>query len=102
MVGPFEEDNSLELLFSLLSTLSSIHLTRLTIHFVAIPGSYWPKWKAIDIYLHQMVQRCHLQPAPRVALRKRSANIINTTYGEQLLPKYWRIGPVEVADQHAI
>ena len=95
-VGAFEEDRAPSLLFSLLSTLSSHHLTHLTIDFVAMPSPHWLEWKAVDAHLLQMVERCGLRQGPRVVLRTRLGMPGDVIDGHQLLPKYWDVGQVEL------
>jgi hypothetical protein len=70
-VGAFEEGGSPLLLLSLLSALSSYHLTHFTIDFVAIPSPHWPEWKTVDAHLLQMTERCGLRERPQVVLRTR-------------------------------
>jgi len=97
-VGPFEEGKPLFLLLSLLSTLSSYHLARLTIDFVAMPSPHWPEWKTVDTHLLRMTERCGLRHGPRVVLRTRleAPGGGGAADGRQLLPKYWDVGPVEL------
>ena len=95
-MGPFEEGRPSSLLFSLLSTLSSYHITHLTIDFVAMPGPHWPEWKAIDTHLLRMTERCGLKQGPQVVLRTRLGIPGDILDGRQLLPGYWEIGPVEL------
>lgn len=95
-VGAFEEDRSPLFLFSLLSTLTSYHLTNLTIDFVAMPNPHWPEWNVVDAHLLQMVERCGLRQGPQVVLRTRLGMPGDVVDGRQLLPKYWDIGNVEL------
>lgn len=97
-VGTFEEDKPPLLLLSLLSTLSSYHLTHLTIDFMAVPSPHWPEWKAVDTYLLQMAERCGLRKGPQVVLRTKLGMPGNAVDGHQLLPKYWNVGPVELRE----
>ena len=96
IVGAFEEGGSPLLLFSLLSTMSSFHLSHLTIDFVAIPSPQWAEWKTIDTHLLQMAERCGLRQGPKVALRTRLGVPVDVADGGQLLPKYWEVGQVEL------
>lgn len=96
IVGVFEEDRQPFLLFSLLSTLSSFHLTHLTIDFMAIPSSQWPEWKAVDTLLVQMTERCGLSQGPHVVLRNRLGGPSDVADVLQLLPKYLDVGLVEM------
>lgn len=98
-VGPFKEEQSPLLLFSLLSTLSSLRLTHLIIDFAPIPDHHWPEWKAIDTHLFHMAKRCGLRRGPQVRLRTRLEVVGDVPDGRQLLPKYSEIGPVEVHPQ---
>jgi len=95
-VGPFEEGKPPFLLLSLLSTLSSYHLTRFTIDFVTIPNPHWPEWKTVDDHLVEMTERCGLRQGPQVVLRTRLGTPSDVVNGDQLLPKYWEMGPVEL------
>lgn len=99
IVGAFGEDRPPLLLFSLLSTLSSIHIARFTINFTAIPGPHWPHWKATDTHLVQMAERCNLQRRPQVVLYTKFEAASDIVDGRQLLPKYWEVGPVELKFQ---
>lgn len=96
IVGPFEEGRPPLLLFSLLSTLSSYNFTRLTVDFVAMPSPHWPEWKAVDVYLLQMAERCGLRNGPQVVLRTRLGVPGDVIDAQQFLPKYQEIGPVEL------
>ena len=96
IVGAFEEAQPLSLLFCILSTLSSHHITHITIDFQAMPDPHWPEWKAIDAHLLQMAERCGLEQGPQVLLRTRLGMSGDIVDGRQLLPKYWDIGSVEL------
>ena len=96
IVGTFEEDRSPSLLLALMSTLSSDHLTYLTIDFVAMPSPHWPAWDDIDTNLLQMVERCGLKQGPGVVLRTRLGMPGDAVDGHQLLPKYGVVGRVKL------
>jgi len=95
-VGTFEEGIPPLLLFSLLSTLCSYHISNLTLDFTAMPSPHWPEWKAVDKLLLQMAERCGLKRGPGVVLRTRLGMPGDAVDVRQLLPKYWDIGPVEL------
>ena len=95
-VGAFEEGTAPLLLLSLLSTLSSCHLTHFTIDFVAMPSPHWPEWKTVDTCLLQMAERCGLRERPQVVLRTRLGMPGEVVEGHQLLPNYCKVGLVEL------
>lgn len=99
IVGEFEESKPPLLLFSLLSTLSSPHLARLTIDFAIIPGPHWSEWDAVDNHLLQMAKRCDRRPGLQVVLRPGPMVTGRITDGRKLLPKWWEFGPVELKVQ---
>ena len=95
-VGAFQEGISPSLLFSLLSTLCSYHITHLTIDFTVMPSPHWPEWEAIDSHLLQMVERCGLKQGPEVVLGTRLGMPGDAVDVRQLLPKYMDIAPVRL------
>ena len=78
-------------------TLSSHHITRITVDFQAMLDPHWPEWKAIDARLFQMAERCGLeQELAQVLLRTKLGRPGDVVDGRKLLPKYLDIGSVEL------
>lgn len=72
--------------------MSSFYLIHLSTDFVAIPSPQWLGWKAINILLVQMANRCGPSQGQQVVLHKGLGVLGDVADVLQLLPKYFDVG----------